>query len=616
MSLVLDKSPLVLKGSALKTRLTAVILLSCLNWAIVWFTGDHALPTIKSWPLIVQAFLPLLIFPRRAAIGYGLFVCLFLAGAEVASQFKLELTKIPLAWADFKVFLLSPDASLKALMLPGYLHKSILIGVPCLLVVLVVLLGGEVFRAKEGKLRALAFVLVALMAANIAKTTSAAASTYIARNGVQVGEIAGFAKAMRIMGLPAFLAYTSGLEQISLSKYMLAKPAQPPSDAVVADAANTYLAPPAAGPTKLPNIVAVLAESTFDPNQVFKLKNTYSDYLLSDNPLTHARGILSVTPIGGGTWVSEFEVFTGINTELFGHQGRYAHTALAPHTRQTIISWLRGKGYATAAYYATDAQFFNARNAFRLYGFERDLENRDLGFDGKGWRIKDTAIIDAVIKKSRQQKSDKPFFKYVQLLENHAPHTCAPYKSEAELKTLFAGKAGFERNCQLNVYLDRMQSTGRAVQKLAAYLAEEEARTGRPFVIVVFGDHQPHTFTSTWSSKHDFTKLRKVADPRYAMYHVLGSAKNRLKINRDQILPMSLLPTLISAYAARDNQDLFQAVNLYALQQCGYKYSSAHEGPQLRGTLSSGARQAVDTGECSKLDALIADYKRSAIMKF
>ena len=73
---------------------------------------------------------------------------------------------------------------------------------------------------------------------------------------------------------------------------------------------------------------------------------------------------MRVNTIGGGSWVSEFEVLTGVDSRIFGYQGFYTHYYIAPKVKNSFSEYLANKGYNTAAFYPIEGSFYNADKAF------------------------------------------------------------------------------------------------------------------------------------------------------------------------------------------------------------------------------------------------------------
>ena len=72
------------------------------------------------------------------------------------------------------------------------------------------------------------------------------------------------------------------------------------------------------------------AESTFDPNLAFRLSAPVELPLWSKRSETRALSPLRVNTIDRGSWVTELEVITGVDSRIFGFQGFYTHYYIAP----------------------------------------------------------------------------------------------------------------------------------------------------------------------------------------------------------------------------------------------------------------------------------------------
>ena len=381
----------------------------------------------------------------------------------------------------------------------------------------------------------------------------------------------GVAKLSGQLGVYGFLLYSYALDRSHTGAYFTRGfDTPPPTPEEIADAARLFVHLHAPGPRDLPNIMIVLAESTFDFNAAFKLSHPVRNELFEANDDTRALGPIYPNAIGGGTWLSEFETLVGMDERLFGYAGYYTHSSLSPFVKKSFVTYLRGKGYSTITFYPTEGDFYNARSAFTRYGFERFVDVRGLGIKGH-WRATDADIAEAVIARGGLERLPEPFFAYVDFLENHAPHPCDHFKEASQFFTTFAGPAGFGQNCELNEYIRRAKSSEEGFKRLLAFMRETRARTGRPYVLLVFGDHQPHTFTSSdpgWT-RYDYTGFRTDVSPRQTFFHVMSSLPDVMSCCRAGIPHLSLLPTLLSAYTATAPEDLYLGVNFFVYQHCG-----------------------------------------------
>jgi hypothetical protein len=132
----------------------------------------------------------------------------------------------------------------------------------------------------------------------------------------------------------------------------------------------------------------------------------------------------------------------------------------------------------------------------------------------------------------------------------------------------FSGTAEFAANCALHEYLRRLDSTTTAVRALIQYLEGVEARTGRPFVVALFGDHQPATFTGSGDFVVDVAPFRTAEDMYTTFFHVLSSTASRFECCTES-LPVAALPTLLSGFVASGPDDLYLGENLWLYANCG-----------------------------------------------
>ena len=368
----------------------------------------------------------------------------------------------------------------------------------------------------------------------------------------------------------------------------------------------------------LPNIVFFHAESTFDPALAFKLSAPVKLPLWSKQRETRVLSPLRVNIIGGGSWVTEFEVITGVDSRIFGYHGFYTHFYIAPKVKNSFVEYLVRKGYKTAAFYPVEGSFYNAEKAFGYYGFRKFIDGQALGLPADWGSLIDRDIIKAVIQHGAFESSG-PFFYFISTSQNHGPHYCRSFESEKQFLTTFAAKVSFEQNCELNEYLKRASSTSDAFELVLKQLRQIERVTGRPFVLLVYGDHQPWSFTKGVYSVaggtdaeygfKDFSDVRTSADGYQTFFHLLASNQTVIRSRFTKPPPASLLPTLVSAFVAMSYDDLYLPVNFLAFTSCGSDLRAA--ACERYAEFARSARNALLTGPSSSALALEARPFRS-----
>ena len=241
------------------------------------------------------------------------------------------------------------------------------------------------------------------------------------------------------------------------------------------------------GPAPYPDIVQVLEESTFDPS-------IYADCsvpacrlgMFAADARTRGTGMLRTHTFGGGTWVSEFAVLTGMPQDIFGPGGMYAPYVLAPRVHDALPQMLRRLGYLTIAIYPTVGSFINGRNAYRAYGFDHMYDVSELGLDE--WEETDKQMFDAAKRVyDKVRKPGQPVFVMILTLNQHGPHDDDPMSSlPAPFRNLLH-RLKPEVALNFDTYLSRLHDSDLAMRGLERDFLD---RT-QPTVLVHFGDHQP-----------------------------------------------------------------------------------------------------------------------------
>lgn len=246
---------------------------------------------------------------------------------------------------------------------------------------------------------------------------------------------------------------------------------------------------PGTRPAPYPDIVQVLEESTFDPSIFTACAVPGCQFaLFQPDAYTRGTGLLRTHTWGGGTWVSEFAVHTGLPQDIFGKGGMYAPFVLAPHMRDTLPNLLRRLGYLTIAIYPTNSDFLNGRDAYRAYGFDHLYGAEELGLDE--WDETDAQMFAAAKRVyDKVKKPGQPVFVMILTINQHGPHDDNPMdKLPLPWRDLVKGLGSKdERALDFDTYLWRLHDSDVAMQGLQRDFLDRQ----QPTVLVHFGDHQP-----------------------------------------------------------------------------------------------------------------------------
>lgn len=515
----------------------------------------------------------------RSALAILFLAASIAFGLEEVNRTKIALTQAPLTALDLKIAFANPLGLWQSL---GWPYWTLRLGIACGGLILISCAAVLVRDVRKSCASMEAVKRCARSA--VCQAWAVGALIYfvhslpglLAVRAVKNGSLwepVGLAKYSESIGAVPFVLFSSFLETNDGGPYYdTTLQAAPASPAELARASGRYVNIHSPSQSQLPNIIVLMAESTFDPNKAFRLAGRHEVTLFTPRSDTQLLTGLQVNAVGGGSWITEFESIAGIDSRNFGYSGFYTHATLSPYIRRTLVRYLAAKGYDTAAYYPWPGTFYNARRAYGNYGFRHFFDPGDFDLPVATWQS-DRSIAAAALSKLKPMRA-APFFAYVVLTENHAPHPCDHFSRSEDFVATFAGVQDFGMNCQLNEYLRRLDSTSEAFDLVATYLRELQQATGRPYVLAIFGDHQPHTFTGTDSAHYstfDYSPVRTQAGLQETFLHIRSSMAVTLKCCGPAAPPAAIIPSLLSAFAASSLDDIYMPETFYLYQHCGSK---------------------------------------------
>jgi hypothetical protein len=569
---------------------------------------------VVAWWLAMLFVLPFSLTVVLSAASFGVAYLL-----DVISATKVGLTQLPLMAFDLRVVAAYPDAFLQAMALTRWQRAGLYAAI---LFALVVIGFVTVWQVRRTLRRHAADPRKGFRTALVATAVIAVIAAQLAAFMVRLPDIVDRSRFVtnvwapsvvvdieRRLGTVAFLYYSRELERRSSANLVFAGAGgTPPDDARLAAAAESMLRLGPVPHDSLPNIVLVKVESTFDINEAFHLTAPVRS-LIFDRDSALAYGALRVNAVGGGSWISEFEVIAGVDSRLFGFAGFYTHAGISPWMRGSLASWLGDRGYHTVAFYPVEGSFHNVRRAFPRYGFDQFLDSDDFGFEA--WKAPDSTIAAAYLRHLTDESA--PFFAFFVLNENHGPYRCRHFERPEELLVRLSGNAAFEVDCGLSEFVRSLRSSEHALRAITERLQSIERSTGRPWLIVSFGDHQPYSLTGSGGYTDDYSPYRRSSDLQETMYRFAGSAPSRFTA-APGFVPITLLPTLISAFVARDAGDLYLGANLVLFQACGVDGVGGTWSYTTEGTLATSLPDS-DTDCRTALRDAIASYRSANIFR-
>jgi hypothetical protein len=190
-----------------------------------------------------------------------------------------------------------------------------------------------------------------------------------------------------------------------------------------------------------------------------------------------------VETYGGGSWVTEFALLTGISTKAFGDMRMFVQVLMEGRLKQTLPQELTNCGYRTLMLFPMSNGFLSLDRFYRSIGFSEILDRQAQG--ALTTRERDKFYFqNALDAMDRHFKSsDRPLFVYIQTMASHGPYDSA-YMPEEDLP---GGGPG--TSPEMSEYLRRAAMA----QRDGGFFMDEIKRRfpEEPILVVRYGDHQP-----------------------------------------------------------------------------------------------------------------------------
>jgi phosphoglycerol transferase MdoB-like AlkP superfamily enzyme len=236
-----------------------------------------------------------------------------------------------------------------------------------------------------------------------------------------------------------------------------------------------------------PDIVVMLQESTVNP-ALFDLPNAQLPELrmFKPNQYTRAQSLLRVHTSGGGTWLSEFALLSGLISRDFGATAPAVYYTVTPHLHTSLIKVLKENGYHTVVLTTFNKSAYHASSAYQDFGFDEILQPQDLGYPADStqnlWNI-ESGELNEYAKKVLRTRTNKPLFLFMLTMKEHGPY---------DVNTEF--RYGLERATpdtalahKLSDFFFRIETLSKATEEFSEFLMQRK----RPSMFLYFGDHQP-----------------------------------------------------------------------------------------------------------------------------
>ncbi len=305
---------------------------------------------------------------------------------------------------------------------------------------------------------------------------------------------------------------------------------------------------------EMPDIVVILNESVFNPSKLdYDFADKFNFAFFNQGKYTKYYGTLNVNTFGGSSWISEYEINTGVPHASFSGPSYMPFITLIPKTQNSIMSYLKSIGYNVEVVYPVDKNFSLAEESYTSLGADKITDVYEIGYNPDSWsKIPDRVIGDMIIS-ALDKHPEKPKYIFAATMLNHGPH------SSFTKDTIGCSLSMNDQLCsKLNDYIGRIIKTNKDQLELIDKLMKRKKKT----IVVNFGDHLP-------SFEGFSTQLRFTKDIRnyYKTFYNINANFNVAGKEHYPALDITFIPGLILDLAKLNTNEFYLA-NSFMRKMC------------------------------------------------
>lgn len=246
-----------------------------------------------------------------------------------------------------------------------------------------------------------------------------------------------------------------------------------------------------------PDIVVLLQESTVNPDiYQFDTDVTLPDlFMFQKDEGVSAQSPLRVQTFGGGTWLSEFSVLTGLNTDDFGARKNSVFYFVVDNLNESLFRQLKAEGYYTVLLTPFNRSAYHAGYAYEKMGIDEIIQPQELGYPGtleeNLWKIS-TADMLGYVEEVLKKRTDKPLFIFSLTMYEHGPYD----ESHRDMYQITGHTESSNAPGKFSHYMEKIITSDPAIKDFSNFVAQRE----KPTMFLYFGDHQPNIELKNYQS--------------------------------------------------------------------------------------------------------------------
>lgn len=246
------------------------------------------------------------------------------------------------------------------------------------------------------------------------------------------------------------------------------------------------------------NVVFILSESFADPQNLSEvqfdreLMPNIKSYEKDDDKIVMD---LLVSPIGGTSVNSEFEVLTGASLAFFQNEfipyTQYYEDEHKGYT-QSLINEFNNNGYKTMYLSPWGQTSYKSEYIYNLFGVDKTIYGDRLFGEKKGEYYSDEALMNDIYNELKNTSKNNYKFIMSATAQNHFPFSVDKYsKKELDIK-IKKSNLSKEDTAMFRSYGQGIYDADKALNQI--YQSIQKLDT--PTIIVFFGDHLPYIVNS------------------------------------------------------------------------------------------------------------------------
>lgn len=246
-----------------------------------------------------------------------------------------------------------------------------------------------------------------------------------------------------------------------------------------------------------PDIVFLLQESTINPHiYQFDTDVALPDlFMFQKDENVSAQSPLRVQTFGGGTWLSEFSILTGLNTDDFGARKNSVFYFVVDNLNESLFRQLKAEGYYTVLLTPFNRSAYHAGYAYEKMGIDEIIQPQELGYPGtleeNLWKISTVDML-GYVEEVLKKRTDKPLFIFSLTMYEHGPYD----ESHRDMYQITGHTESSNAPGKFSHYMEKIITSDPAIKDFSNFVAQRE----KPTMFLYFGDHQPNIELKNYQS--------------------------------------------------------------------------------------------------------------------